>query len=157
MNPELICPPYILWTRRIRVGSDSSSPDPRPIVVRSQPSSPEQHLSSLDLSRTRLTATRCGLILYLSSGVAYSLSPVFFKLLYPSSHVATRRQALWTRRRDPSCARPAPVRASPISTRAFSHFPALCQSIPACTYHSNCLRDSPRGAKHFSSHVIHHH
>ena len=62
MNPELICPPYILWPRRVRAGSDPSSPDPRPVVARSellslvaqpvvsrsQPSSPKQHPSSPD-------------------------------------------------------------------------------------------------------------
>ena len=37
VNPELICPPYILWPRSVRAGSDPSSPEPRPVVARSQP------------------------------------------------------------------------------------------------------------------------
>ena len=108
----------------------------------------------------------------------------FFKLPYPSSRdadlssrdadplsrAASRRRALRTRRwalhtcrravqtcrRDPSRTRIAPVCASPISTRAFYYFAALCQSIPACTCHGDCLQDSLKGASHFSSHVIHH-
>ena len=62
MNPDLICPPYILWSRRVRAGSDPSSPDPQlvvthcatrrraisAVVAQSPPSSPEQHPSSPD-------------------------------------------------------------------------------------------------------------
>ena len=59
--------------------------------------------------------------------------------------------------RDPSRTRSALVRVSPISTCVFSHFSALYQSIPAYACHGDCLRDSPQGAKHFSSHAIHHH
>ena len=39
----------------------------------------------------------------------------------------TRRRALRTRRRDPSHARSAPVCPNPISTHAFSYFPALSE------------------------------
>ena len=184
MNPKLICPPYILWPRRVRAGSDLSSLDPQPVIARLQPSSPtaqpivaRSQSSSRNLRRRRPSSTRCRPTLYPSS-------PVFFKLPYPSSRIAdpssqavdpssraasrcrvlqTRRRALWTRRRvlrthrrDPSRAHPAPVRVRLISTRAFYYFPALCQSIPTCTCHGNCLRDSLKGALHFSSHVIHH-
>ena len=156
VNPELICPPYILWPRCVRAGSDPSSPDPRPVVARSQP-------SSRNLCGRRPSSTRRRPTLYPSSGVAYPSSPVFFKLPYPSSRAANRCRVLQTRRlvvrtrcRDPSRARPAPVRVRPISTRAFYYFPTLCQSIPAYTCHGDCLRDSLKGASHFSSHVIHH-
>ena len=72
------------------------------------------------------------------------------------STLHTRRRAVQTHRCDPFRARPTPVRTRPISMRAFYYFPALCQSIPACTCHGDCLRDSLKGASHFSSHVIHH-
>ena len=62
VNPNLICPPYILWLRRVHAGSDPSSPDPRPVVARpathrrvisavvtqSSSSSHKQHPSSPD-------------------------------------------------------------------------------------------------------------
>ena len=217
MNPELICPPYILWTQHVRAGLDSSSPDPRPIVARSQPSSPiarpvvaqsqpsspeqhpsspvarsvvaqsqpsspEQHPSSPardpsspNLTRTRPTATCRRPIQQPSShnpvpvvgcGVPV-IARIFFNFrtrrrddCYFRTRrcvLHTRRRVLRTHRRDPSRARPAPVRASPISTCTFSYFSALCQSIPACTFHGDCLRGSPRGASRFSSHIIHHH
>ena len=178
VNPDLICPPYILWPRRIRVGSDPLSPDPQPIVARSQP-------LSRDLRCHRMSSTRRRPTLYPSSGIAYLSSPVSFfnsrtcrRSLRIRRHelsirhralqtrrravrtrrraLHTRRRAVWTRRRDPSRACPAPVRAHPISTRAFHYSPALCQSIPACTCHDNCLRDSLKDASYFSSHVIHH-
>ena len=134
------------------------------VVARSQP-------LSHDLRRRRTSSTRRRPTLYPSSGVAYPSLPVSFfnsrtrrrALRTRRWAVRTRRRALTTRRRtgrtrhrDPSRARPAPVRARPISTRAFHYSPALCQSIPACTCHSDCLRDSLKGASYFSSHVIHH-
>ena len=137
MNPELICPPYILWTRHVRAGSDPSSPNPQPVVVRSQLSSHEQHPSS----HNPVPIVGCCV-------------PVIARFFL---NFHTRRRALRTHCRDPSRARPPPVRASLISTRAFSHFSALCQSIPACTCHGDCLRDSPQGANYISLHVIHHH
>ena len=71
MNPDLICPPYILWPQRIRAGSDPSSPDPRPVIARSQP-------LSRNLRRRHPSSTRRRPTLYLSSGVAYPSSPIFF-------------------------------------------------------------------------------
>ena len=95
VNPELICPPYILWPQRVRAGSDPSSLDPRPAVTRSQPSSPaarsvvaRSQPSSRNLRRRRPGNTRRRPTLYPSSGVAYPSSPVFFKLPYLSSRVA---------------------------------------------------------------------
>ena len=103
--------------------------------------------------------------------------PIFLNFYTCRCALRTRRRELWirrhalppvvaccipviarcaTRHRDPSRTLSAPVRASLISTRTFSHFFALCQSIPACTCHGNCLWDSPRGANYFSLHVIHH-
>ena len=199
MNPELICPPYILWTRRVRAGSDPSSPDPRPVIAR-----PATHRRAISAIVARRATRRCTISALVARATLVAARfctrcqvlrtrrrLIFFKLPYPSSraadlssravdpssHAATRRcalrirrqalrtrrrtlhtcrHALRTRRRNPSHAHPAPVRASPISTCAFSHFPTLCQSIPACTCHGDYLRDCPRGAKHFSSHVIHH-
>ena len=120
VNPELICPPYILWMRRVRAMSDLSSSDPRSIVARSATRRHLTHDPSLhDLSR------RCPKN-HPSSPDFNCTRPIFLNF-------RTRRRALRTRRRDPSRARPAPVRASPISMHVFSHFPALCQSIPACT------------------------
>ena len=149
-----------------------------PIVARSQS-------LSHDLRRCRMTSTRRRPTLYPSSGVAYLSSSVSFfnsrtrrrslrtrrrELSIRRRALQTRRRAVRTRRRvqhtrrravrtrrhDPSRARPAPIRARPISTRAFHYSPALCQSIPACTCHGDCLRDSLKGASYFSSHVIHH-
>ena len=87
VNPDLICPPYILWPRSIRAGSYPSLPDPRPVVVRSQP-------LSRDLRRRRTSSTRRRSTLYPLSGVAYLSSPVSF------FNSRTRRRALRTRRRE---------------------------------------------------------
>ena len=144
VNPELICPPYILWTRRVRAGSDPSSPIVRPIIAQSQPSLPEQH----PLSPDPIPVVRCCVPI---------VARFFLNSRTRRRELSTRRRALRTRRRDPSRARPAPVCASPISMCAFSHFSTLCQSIPARTSHGDFLRDSPRCANYFSSHVIHHH
>ena len=113
VNPDLICPPYILWPRRVRAGSDPSSPDPRPIVTRSQP-------LLRNLRRRRLSSTRRRPTLYLSSGVAYPSSPeqhsslsdpilvvrrcipVIARFFFNSR---TRRRALRTRRRELSIRR----------------------------------------------------
>ena len=84
VNPELIWPLYILWTRHVCVGSDPSSPDPRPVVARSQPSSPNQHPSSPDFFLNFRTHCRA---------------------------LRTRYRKLWTRRRTlpPVVARCKPI------------------------------------------------
>ena len=101
MNPDLICPPYILWPRSVRAGSDPlspgkcdpSSPDPRPVIARSQP-------LSRDLRRRRTSNTRRRPTLYPSSGVAYPSSPVsFFNSRTRRRELSTRRRAVQTRRR----------------------------------------------------------
>ena len=71
VNPDLICPPYILWPRCVCTGSDPSSPDPRPVVTRSQS-------SSHNLRRRHPSSTRRRPTLYSSSGIVYLSSPVFF-------------------------------------------------------------------------------
>ena len=93
MNPDLICPLYILWPRSVRTGSDPSSPDPRPVVARSQP-------LSRNLRRRRTSSTRRRPTLYPSSGVAYPPSPVsFFNSRTRRRATRTRRRAMRTRRR----------------------------------------------------------
>ena len=186
MNPELICPPYILWLRRICAGSDPSSPDPQPVVVRS--TTRRRAISAVVVRRTTRHCSISAVVARATPVVARATPvvarpytrrrvlrtrrrPIFLNFrtrrsaLYTRCReLSTRRRALRiviamcaTRRRDPSRARPAPVRASPISTHAYFFFPALCQSIPACICHGHCLRDSPWGANCFSSHVIYHH
>ena len=158
VNLELICPLYILWSRRVREGSDPSSHDPRPVVVR--PATGRRTISAVVTRRaTRrhvifaVVARPCTRCLVLRT----RHRPIFFKFPYPSSSTT-----------DPSS------RAAYPSSRPFSHpprtrlrqpykyarvffFPVLCQSIPACTCHGDCLQDSPQSANYFSLHVIHHH
>ena len=149
VNLDLIYLPYILWPRSVRAGSDSSSPDPRPVVARSQP-------LSCDLRRRRTSSTRRRPTLYPSSLARTRRRPTQYPssgVAYPSSRVAdpssrvvdplsraasrhralqthrwavrTRRRALTTRRRDPFRARPAPVRARFIIPRTPSEHPGL--------------------------------
>ena len=159
VNPELICPPYILWTRRVRAGSDPSSLDPRPVVAQAQPSSPDQHPSlpardpsSPDLNRTRptlhpslpefflsflpvvartvilvpvvarcvLTVARCTPVVVHCGPVVGHCEPVVARCISIVARCGPVVERCATRHRDPSCARPALVRASLISTRAFS-------------------------------------
>ena len=171
MNPDLICPPYILWPRRVRAGSDPSSPDPRPVIAQFPPSLHEQHPSLPDpvpvvgrcvpvvarfffnshTRRRSLWTRRRELSIH-----CCTLQTRRRAVRTRRCALHTRRRAVRTRRHDPSRTRPAPVHARPISTRAFHYSPALCQSIPACTCHGDCLWDSLKGASYFSSHVIYH-
>ena len=130
VNPDLICPPYILWPGRVRAGSDPSSPDPRPVVPRSQPLSrdlrrrcmsstcrrPIHDPSSRDLSRCCMSSTCRRPTLYRSSGVAYPSSPVsFFNSHTRHRALHTRRRAVRTRRRevrDPSSRGARPIVAT---------------------------------------------
>ena len=127
---------------------------PRPVVARSE-------------SRRRPTLYPLSGVAYLSSPDLFLISvsvvartvtfvPVVAHYILVVAHCGPVVARCATRRGDPSRACPAPIRASPISTSAFSHFSAFCQSIPACTCHGDYLRDSPQGASYFSSHVIHH-
>ena len=78
VNPDLICPPYILWPRSVRAGSDPSSPVVRPVVARPRCRATRRRTSS---TRRRPTRRRRAL--------QYPSSPVsFFNSLYPSSRVA---------------------------------------------------------------------
>ena len=99
MNPEPICPPYILWLQRIHVGSDPSSPNPQPVVVRSQP-------SSLVVQPVIARPPPSSFEQHPSLHAVHPLS----RTVDSSSRVATRRRALRTRRckvRNPS-SRPFP-------------------------------------------------
>ena len=151
VNPDLICPPYILWPRSVRAGSDPSSPNPRPVITRSQP-------LLRDLRRRCTSSTRRRPTLYPSSSVAYPSSPVsFFNSRTCRRALQTRRRALpaivarcrlvvgqcgpvvarvgsvvarcATCRRDPSRTRPAPVRA-PYKYARVSLFPRTLSEHP---------------------------
>ena len=161
VNPELICPLYILWPRRIRVGLDPLSPDPRPVVARSQPSLfvarpvVERYPPSLFVARpvvaqaTLVAAQPCTHRWMLRT----CRRPIFFKFPYPSSHAvhpssrvvdlssraATRRCALQTRRWALHTHRRDPSRTRPISTWRFFFSPhSVRASRPAFATATAC-------------------
>ena len=156
VNPDLICPPYILWLRCVCAGSDPSSPDPRLVVARSQPLLRDLRHRRTSSTRRRptlypssLACTRRRPTLYPSSGVAYPSSPVSFfnsrtrcralrtrrrelstrrrALQTRCRAVRTRRCALTTRRRTGRIRRRDPSRARPAPVRA--------RPISTCAFH----------------------
>ena len=158
MNPELICPPYILWPRRVRAGSDPSSPDPRPVVPR--PVTHRRAISAIVICRATRHRAISAVVARATPVVARPYTRlrvlrtcrrlIFFKFLYPSSRATYSSSRPFLR----------PPRTHPRQPYKYVRvffFPELCKSIPACTCHGDCLRDSPRGANYFSLHVIHHH
>ena len=136
-------------TRR-RPICDPSSPDPRPVIARSQPSLPDP-----------VPIIRCCVPV---------VARFFLNFHTRCRALRIHRRELWARHRElwacrcalpPIVARCGPVvghygpvvaRCIPVVARC-----ATRRRDPSCTFHSNCLRDSPQGANYFSSHVIHHH
>ena len=144
VNPELICPPYILWPRRVCAGLDPSSHDPRPVVACR--ATCRRAISAVVTEATPVIARPCTWHRVLR----IRRRPIFFKYPYPllrAVHPSLRVAY-------PSL-RPFP--RPPYKYARVFFFPALCQSIPACTCHGDRLRDSLKGANYFSSHIIHHH
>ena len=96
MNPELICPPYILWPRRVRTGSDPSSPDPRPVIVR--PTTRRRAISAVVARRATHRRTISAVVVCRTTRRC-AISAVVARATPVVARPCTRRRVLRTRRR----------------------------------------------------------